>query len=353
MASRETDAEEWRTIPGHTDYEVSSLGRVRSYKRCGPDGIPMLFSGRPDPTGYPRATVDGKLYYIHRLVALAWHGPRPDGMQIDHVNHQRNDNRPENLRYVTYDENRSRTRVRPPATHCRRGHPLTEDNVYVTPSTGARICRTCRRRAMTMRHANDCYCGRPLERAAQPRDRYRSEVEVPKVDVLPDEEWRAIPNQPDYQVSNLGRVRSFRVSKVSPRILKGDVDDAGYHRVMFGDKTRRYIHQIVAEVFIGPPPPAHEVSHKNHIRHDNRPENLRYATRQENLSERYTEEKETCRLGHPLSGDNLYTERRGRRMCKTCRRRRLAKRDPNNCPQCGEPLPEALRPLSHGLPGHD
>ena len=27
---------------------------------------------------------------------------------------------------------------------CRKGHPLTEDNIYITPSTGDRSCRTCR-----------------------------------------------------------------------------------------------------------------------------------------------------------------------------------------------------------------
>lgn len=30
-------------------------------------------------------------------------------------------------------------------SHCRRGHPLTEDNVYLHPTTNAKICRQCRR----------------------------------------------------------------------------------------------------------------------------------------------------------------------------------------------------------------
>ena len=30
-------------------------------------------------------------------------------------------------------------------THCLRGHELTEENVYIRPSTGSRSCRTCRR----------------------------------------------------------------------------------------------------------------------------------------------------------------------------------------------------------------
>lgn len=350
MASSEPDAEEWRVIPGHPDYEASSLGRVRSYKRCGRGGLPRLAAGRPDPTGYPRAFVDGKLVYIHSLVALAWHGPRPEGMHVDHVNHKRNDNRPENLAYVTPEANRRRVRIRPPATHCRRGHPLTEENVYVTPSNGARVCRACRRRAMAKRNAHDCYCGRPMPKASSSNEiaSFTPNDEKPL-----NEEWRTIPDQPDYEVSNQGRVRSYRRcreadrAKFVPKIVKGYFDYEGYQRVMFADGKRRYMHQLVAEVFIGPAPTGHEVAHINHIRQDNRAENLRYATRQENLGDRYKVQSETCKLGHPLSGDNLYVERRGRRMCRICRRRRLAKRDPKNCPQCGQPLPEALRPLPH------
>lgn len=31
----------------------------------------------------------------------------------------------------------------PLLTHCKRGHEFTEDNTYINPTTGARICRAC------------------------------------------------------------------------------------------------------------------------------------------------------------------------------------------------------------------
>ena len=31
------------------------------------------------------------------------------------------------------------------ATHCIYGHLLSDDNVYINPSSGSRQCRTCRR----------------------------------------------------------------------------------------------------------------------------------------------------------------------------------------------------------------
>ncbi|MCV7093296.1 HNH endonuclease [Mycobacterium interjectum] len=352
LADGENHGEEWRAVPGHPLYEVSSLGRVRSYKRLGRDGRPRLASARPNPNGYPRAFVDGKLMYIHYLVALTWHGPRPEGMQVDHLNHKRDDNRVENLTYTTAHENRARTRVRPPATHCRRGHPLSGDNLYITPSNGRPTCRECRRRFMARRNSHDCYCGRPSPERKKARPRYEVDDTL-VIEPTTPEVWRAIPGQPDYEASSHGRVRSYRRCRSGdranfvPQIIKGYIDYEGYQRVTFGDGTRRYMHQIVAEVFIGPRPPDHEVSHINHVRHDNRAENLRYATRQDNLSDRFQEKAKTCKRGHPLTDDNVYVERRGTRVCRICFRRRIAKRDPNNCHECGEPLPERLRPLPH------
>ena len=47
----------------------------------------------------------------HKLVALAWLGPRPQGMEIDHLNGCKLDWSVENLEYVTPAENRRRARL--------------------------------------------------------------------------------------------------------------------------------------------------------------------------------------------------------------------------------------------------
>ena len=47
----------------------------------------------------------------HTLMALTWIGPRPEGMEIDHLNGDRCDCSADNLEYVTPAENRKRAKL--------------------------------------------------------------------------------------------------------------------------------------------------------------------------------------------------------------------------------------------------
>lgn len=47
----------------------------------------------------------GSAVHIHTLVMMTYVGPRPDGMEIDHIDRNKANNRLENLRYVTHKEN--------------------------------------------------------------------------------------------------------------------------------------------------------------------------------------------------------------------------------------------------------
>ena len=66
-------------------------------------------------SAYLRVCFRGKRYYIHDIVWIIHNGPIPKGMQIDHFNHIKTDNRIENLRMVSFKEN------------C-RNMPLRKDN---------------------------------------------------------------------------------------------------------------------------------------------------------------------------------------------------------------------------------
>ena len=56
--------------------------------------------------GYLIIRVKGKRMYVHRLVMLAFHGK--SDLTVDHLNMNRQDNRLENLEYVTVVENTKR-----------------------------------------------------------------------------------------------------------------------------------------------------------------------------------------------------------------------------------------------------
>lgn len=106
--------ETWRAVLGYEGiYEVSDAGRVR---RCDSYHTKPRQALRPAANhhGYLNVSLsrkregqahEGRTHFVHRLVAQAFIGPRPDGYTINHKNGSKTDNRPCNLEYVTHQEN--------------------------------------------------------------------------------------------------------------------------------------------------------------------------------------------------------------------------------------------------------
>lgn len=100
------------------------------------------------------------------------------------------------------------------------------------------------------------------------------------------EQWKIIVGYPDYQVSDMGRVKS---TKKGERILKPFIDRYGYCWVSFsGDskKVNARITSLVADAWIGPLPDGLERAHDNGDSTDNRVVNIRYKTPTENNRDR-------------------------------------------------------------------
>ena len=83
----------------------------------------------------------------HRLIWVALVGD-PGTLDLDHLCRNPGCVNPDHLEPVTRSVNLQRgERVgRPRRTHCRAGHSISGDNLYVKPS-GERCCRLCRRKA--------------------------------------------------------------------------------------------------------------------------------------------------------------------------------------------------------------
>lgn len=61
--------------------------------------------GNDTPKGYKQVRINKRSYRVHRLIALAFHPRLDESLEVDHINRNKADNRPENLRWVTHSEN--------------------------------------------------------------------------------------------------------------------------------------------------------------------------------------------------------------------------------------------------------
>lgn len=160
-------AEEWRPIPGYERYEVSNYGRFRRVM------LPFASGGKKQKARLAIALWNGHrrkhTMMVHRVVALAFLGPRPQGMEINHKDGNPNNNRASNLEYLTPAQNRQHAvenrlfsvtaacaaslEKSANRTSCHRGHLINEQNTY-TMANGWRRCRVCDNLRRISRHSH-------------------------------------------------------------------------------------------------------------------------------------------------------------------------------------------------------
>jgi HNH endonuclease/NUMOD4 motif len=116
------DREEWRPVPEFWGYEVSNLGRVRTWRQvnlrsCKVRSKPLDITPTVNKDGYLHVSLGTgrrgrqKKALVHRLV-LEVFGGNGNGYEADHVNGDKTDNRLANLEWVTGAENTRRYRAR-------------------------------------------------------------------------------------------------------------------------------------------------------------------------------------------------------------------------------------------------
>jgi len=98
--------------------------------------------------GYGLSWYNGRNVLAHRLSYELLKGEIPKGLTIDHLCRVRHCVNPDHLEVVTNKENVLRgeglSAINSRKTHCKRGHPLSGDNLYRHPK-GERHCRACKK----------------------------------------------------------------------------------------------------------------------------------------------------------------------------------------------------------------
>ncbi len=139
---------------------------------------------------------------------------------------------------------------------------------------------------------------------------------IDKSESAREERWAPIPEWPGYDVSDHGRVRSWRArgpadgrQLTEPRLLTLQTVVNGYIGVHLRAPRARTqtatVHRLVLMAFIGPPADGQECRHLNGIRSDNRLSNLAWGTKSQNEKDKVAHGTSTARgkrnrgAGHP------------------------------------------------------
>jgi len=101
----------WKPIPGFPDYEASTDGRIRSFKRS----KPHILRPHVDERGHAGLGLckNDEVHRCHvaRLILLTFVGPAPTGHTCHRKNGDRSDNRLDNLHWALYQPELTKNKV--------------------------------------------------------------------------------------------------------------------------------------------------------------------------------------------------------------------------------------------------
>jgi hypothetical protein len=307
-----------RPIGSYEGYEVSSFGRLRSWRIRGRYGgrpghlrdEPRYLKGAKSPNGYLVAYLNhvGEtarwVVPFHILVLEAFVGPRPHGMQGCHWDDDPTNNRLDNLRWDTPRANRLdslRNGCSPLQTIAADDIP----SIWARIAAGEVLAKIAEDFGVTGSCVSSIKSGKVWSHITRNLSGARPAVQPARNPVYPPAEvisveseiWRHVPGFPAYRVSNWGGLQSRWIFGgrhswsfgENWRDIKFSSDKDGYCVTVLSDGRRRKgvkAHILVLESFVAPRPAGMFGCHSDGDRRNNHVRNLRWDTPKANAADR-------------------------------------------------------------------
>ena len=120
-------AEKYMPVLGYEGiYEVSGTGEVRRIAAGQGARVGHALKPQAHPRGYQTVTLTQsgaqRQFTVHRIVAEAFLGPRPEGMTVNHKNGVKDDNRVANIEWLSNLDNMRHSHAIGLRDHLRKGH---------------------------------------------------------------------------------------------------------------------------------------------------------------------------------------------------------------------------------------
>lgn len=258
-----------------TNYKISDEGDIQivdTLKLC------KLYTN----VGYAtcKLTHRGETYSkrVHRLVAEAFIPNVEEKKQVNHINHNRLDNRVGNLEWVTASENIKHS-------HQKSGRKSSRISIIGQNLDGTEVRYDSVRQALKKfgQGVTNCLAGRQ-EQAYGCIWTYENKREKIEIDLT---EFIPIQNHPKHLISKDGRIYSCSRKKLLALVPQ----EGSYTRVILNNKSYN-IHRLVALNFLDKPEHYDDtttlvVNHKDGNKLNNNLENLEWVSSSENTRHAY------------------------------------------------------------------
>ena len=296
--------------------KVSSFGRMMNI--YGKISTPAFRKN----SNVAQVEIYGKKHYVHVLVCHTFHGPPPSEaeQEVLHLN-QHSDFRPDdsymhaNARflkfgthsqniYQSYRENKTRGSSAPQKSIPILGKKMDDDDqwvAYASASEAARIIGETHGVVIHQVHISAVVNGKRNQTAGFV---FKKDTSRTLPEVFEGEVWK--PSRDGTSVSNMQRFKNAKGHIIVPKLNSGHE----YVAVMIKGKKLPF-HQVVCEAFHGPMPVegGHTVDHIDRNPLNNTPENLRWATRQEQRVNQREERKSNApKRSKPILGREVMSD---------------------------------------------